>query len=191
MAKKKKKAVEKKAKEGRPTKYKPEFATQVYGIALLGSKDSDLARIFGVSIDTITEWKNVHPEFSASIRRGREEADEAVVKSLYKRATGYEVEEVTIETYSTPSKLPAIPEDGNMEEHVSESLNTIKGEKFKTVKKHIIPDVAAQRFWLMNRHPDKFRGDKIDITSGGEKIHSVPLTPEVIKALADGLEDKT
>jgi hypothetical protein len=71
---------------GRPTSYKPEFANQVTGICLLGAKDSHLAHIFGVNEDTINEWKRVYPKFSASIKKGKLDANIYVAKSLYRDA---------------------------------------------------------------------------------------------------------
>ncbi len=80
-------------KDGRPTKYKEEYAVQVYNYALLGATDEDLARIFDVCIATIQNWKIDYPEFVDTIKKGKDEADGQVVKSLYQRALGYTIKE--------------------------------------------------------------------------------------------------
>jgi hypothetical protein len=74
---------------GRPTLYKPEYCRLATNLCLLGATDKELAASFDVCEDTINEWKNVHPEFSDSIKEGREPADAEVAASLYKRATGF------------------------------------------------------------------------------------------------------
>lgn len=50
------------------------------------------------------------------------------------------------------------------------------------------------RRWLAGKLRPKKYGDKIDITSKNKQLpppQSIPLTAEVVKALADGLESKT
>lgn len=71
---------------GRPTKYKAEFNERVYGACLLGATNEDLAKVLDVSVATVKNWLNSEPEFLASVKRGREEADEKVVQSLYNTA---------------------------------------------------------------------------------------------------------
>jgi len=74
---------------GRPSKYKPEYCQQALNLCLLGATDAELARSFDVIEETIREWKVDHPEFSAALKEGREDADAKVASSLYKRATGF------------------------------------------------------------------------------------------------------
>lgn len=57
---------------GRPTKYDETTACEAAERILAeGYSEAVLAGELDVCIDTITEWKNVHPAFSASIKRGR------------------------------------------------------------------------------------------------------------------------
>ena len=118
---------------GRPTLYKPEYVEQAQKLCRLGATDKELANFFNVAIDTISEWKNVHPEFSASLKAGKELADAEVADKLFKRATGYEHQAV---------KISATP-DGR--EHITEYT-----EKYP-------PDTTAAIFWLKNRRPDLWR----------------------------------
>lgn len=117
---------------GRPTKYLPEFNKQVVKLCMLGATDQNLADFFEVAIDTITEWKKVHPEFSASIKEGKEEADAKVAASLFHRATGYSHPDVDIKMF--------------------------EGDIIKTdLIKHYPPETIAAIFWLKNRRPDLWR----------------------------------
>lgn len=128
---------------GRPSSYKDEFAEMAYEIALLGATDHDLARIFGVSEQTINNWKIEHEEFSLSLKRGKEFADAKVALSLFQRATGYQCPDTHFSSY---------------EGFVTATSYT----------KHFPPDPTSAIFWLKNRRPnqwkDKPEGSEIPTT---------------------------
>lgn len=56
---------------GRPSKYDESYCQVAEDILGQGYSEAVLAGEVGVCIDTITEWKKVHPEFSASVKVGR------------------------------------------------------------------------------------------------------------------------
>lgn len=56
---------------GRPSKYDAKFCQVAEDVLAEGYSEAVLAGDLNVCIDTITEWKKTHPEFSASIKRGR------------------------------------------------------------------------------------------------------------------------
>ena len=87
-----------KKRVGRPSKFRPEFVEQVTKLCMMGAVNEDLAKFFDVHVDTIEEWRYVHPEFSDALKKGREYADANVAQSLYRRAVGYthEIEKVVI-----------------------------------------------------------------------------------------------
>lgn len=119
-------------KTGRPSKYQPEYAEQAIKLCLLGATDAQLADFFKVSVSTLNLWKIEHPEFSASIKTPKSEADKRVERSLYLRANGYEHDDVDI--------------------------RVIDGQVIQTpIRKHYPPDTGAAIFWLKNRNPDKWR----------------------------------
>lgn len=121
---------------GRPTLYKTEYAEQAYKLCLLGAIDKQMADFFGVNEDTIHEWKKVYPEFSESIKNGKENADAVIAQSLFHRAKGYEhPEDKIFNDDGTPMIVPTI--------------------------KHYPPDTTACIFWLKNRQPKVWR-DKVD-----------------------------
>jgi len=110
---------------GRPTAYKPEYNEQVYKLCLLGATDTEIADFFDIAESTLNNWKIEYPEFMESIKSGKHKADSTVAESLYKRANGYEHEDVDIKMY-----------DGNIIE--------------TKLIKHYPPDTTAAIFQLMN-----------------------------------------
>lgn len=121
-------------KGGRPTAFKEEYIEQVYKFCLLGLTDIEMANLFEVSESTFHEWKIKHPKFLESIRAGKEYADAEVARALYKRATGFEYTEKTVDKDS----------EGN-ETHT------------RTTNKVIIPDTKAAQIWLNNRNPNRWK----------------------------------
>lgn len=137
------------AKEGRPTDYKAEFCDAAKRLCLLGAKDKDLADFFACAESTLNLWKLEHPEFSESLKAGKEEADANVARSLYHRALGYKHDAV---------KILAVGQGAN-QGSVVEQVPYIE---------HYPPDTAAGIFWLKNRRPDLWR-DKVEseVTGAG------------------------
>ena len=125
--------------DGCPTKYREVYNEQAYKLCLLGATDSELADFFGVTEQTINNWKNEYPEFFESLKRGKIIADAEVAESLYKRAKGYRYTETT-------------SEDGLIS---------------KEVEKEVSPDTGACMAWLKNRQKAKWR-DKQDLELSGE-----------------------
>jgi hypothetical protein len=126
---------------GRPTDYKPEYAEQVEKLCKLGAIDKELAEFFEVSESTINLWKQVHPEFSESIKKGKLVADAEVAQKLFHRAIGYE--------------------------HPDTHFSAYEGDVTETpTVKHYPPDPTAAIFWLKNRQPAKWR-DKQDVEHSG------------------------
>jgi len=126
----------------------------------LGATDAQLADFFDVAVSTVSLWKVQHPEFSDALKLAKEKADQLVEQSLFRRATGYEHDEVDIKV--------------------------ISGEVVKTpIRKIYAPDTTACIFWLKNRKPAEWR-DKVemqtDVTSGGKPI--ADMKSAVLAALA-------
>lgn len=128
---------------GRPTKYKKEFVEQAEKICALGATDFDLADFFGVSDRTIYRWSQAHPEFCQALKTGKAEADERVVNSLYRKAVGFEQEEVKIFMPAGASK-----------------------PVYATYTAKHAPDTTAAIFWLKNRQPGEWRDAKQTELSG-------------------------
>ena len=136
------------------TYYKPELADLAYLLcAELGATDKKLAIIIGQQVkgkpfvlDTITRWKRDHPEFAEKIQAGKDLYDSQQVESaLLKRAKGIRYTEVTREPCIVKN------EDGDREVLSKEMTVT------KKVTKFIPPDVAAAKFYLPNRNPERWK----------------------------------
>ena len=96
----------------------------------------------GISKETFYTWINDKPDFSDSLKKARKEFRETIVQtleqSLWKRAAGYEVEEVKNE-YRTLK-------DG--------SKVLVKSSK---ITKHFPPDIGALIFALTNLDPENWK----------------------------------
>lgn len=140
------------ASNGRPSKYRAEFADQAMKLCRLGATDAELADFFGVSESTLNNWKKAHSGFLESLKKGKTLSDAEVADKLFKRATGYEHPEDDIRTVST---------GGGMSQIII--TPTIK---------HYPPDTGAAIFWLKNRQPSKWR-DKVEAEDKGADLAQV------------------
>ena len=150
---------------GRPPKYDAKYPEQAAKLCRLGATDVDLADFFEVSTRTIERWKVEHEDFCRSVTTGKEFADDAVERSLYHKAVGYEQEAVKI-------FMPA----------------GAREPVFAKYREKIAPDTGAAIFWLKNRRKEQWR-DRIeqDIT------HKVTLSAEFegfIRSLAGRHDEK-
>jgi hypothetical protein len=117
---------------GRPSKYSPEILRQAPILAEKGFTDEEMAQVWGVNVDSVYEWKKVHPEFSEALKGGKEQADSRVERSLFERATGYS--------------------------HPDTHISNYQGDVTVTpIVKHYAPDTVAAIFWLKNRRPAEWR----------------------------------
>jgi hypothetical protein len=131
-----------KAKGGRPSSYKPEFAEQAAKLCALGATDIEVADFFGVSDRTIYRWQAQFPEFCQALKSGKEAPNDRVERSLYHRAVGYSFDSVKI--FQHQGVIVEAP-----------------------YREHVPPDTTAAIFWLKNRRPDLWR-DKHDHELAGK-----------------------
>jgi hypothetical protein len=149
---------------GRPSRYRPEYAEQVFRLALLGLTDAELARFFDIDEATCNRWKHAYPEFRESLKAGREDADTRVTERLYRRALGYSHEAV---------KIFADPKTGtHMEVPYIE---------------HYPPDTTACIFWLKNRRPVQWR-DRRDVELTGKDGTVLPLSRDRMLVILAGID---
>lgn len=119
------------SRTNKPVKWCLERVREVYELCLMGATDEDVARVMGVDINTINLWKRTHPEFMESMRRGKDLADARMAASLYKRGTGFWIDEEDIKIY--------------------------KGEIIRTpVRKYYPPDSWAAYKWMTVRQRTKW-----------------------------------
>jgi hypothetical protein len=136
-------------KMARPSKYKSEYAEQAYKFCLLGATDARLAEFFSTSEQTINAWKQTHPEFLESIKRGKEVADAEIAHALFHRAKGYSHKAVKIF------------------QHQGEIIT-------EDYVEHYPPDTGAAMAWLKNRQPKQWR-DKQDVELEISKVPQIIL----------------
>jgi hypothetical protein len=116
---------------GRPTDYRPEYATIARETCMLGATNDILAERFDVCIRTIGSWIATIPEFSNAVAEGRHVADTAVAAALFRRATGMERKVTRVFCHEgTPVTA--------------------------TYTEELPPDVRACIFWLRNRRPEQW-----------------------------------
>lgn len=148
-----------------------EGLTKLEGWARDGLTDEQIAHNIGITAKTLYEWKNRFSEICETLKKGKEVVDLEVENALLKRALGYEYEETKV----------IFEPDGR--------------KRAERVKKHVLPDVTAQIFWLKNRKPEVWR-EKQQIEHSGsitnKHIDMSGLTTEELRRLAqldEGTED--
>lgn len=123
------------------------------GWAQRGLTDEQIAENCGIAVRTLYEWKNRFPQIMQALKKGKDWADVQVENALFRRAIGYEYDEVTYED----------------------------GRETKRVKKKVGGDVTAQIFWLKNRRPDLWRDKHED--KGNDDEHNgtgVVMIPQIL-----------
>jgi hypothetical protein len=126
------------AKIGRPTRYDEKYVHQAFRLALLGLDDKQIAGVFGIVPATLYAWRKKYPAFLEALNNGKAMADGQVAVSLYRRAVGYEHDDVQIN----------VLRDGTV-------VKTAFRKKFA-------PDTTACIYWLKNRQPDFWRDKEKD-----------------------------
>lgn len=129
----------------------PEVELTGRALSLLDSYEgcgtvSDLCEYLGIKNTTFYKWFNNDDQFAEAVQRAREFTDDAVENAMLKRALGFEYIETT-------EKAEDGEKDGS-------------GKTSNIVRKVYVPgDVGAQKNWLSNRRPDRWREKKtIELT---------------------------
>lgn len=104
--------------------------------ARMGLTDEQIAKNMGVNKTTLYDWMKKFPDISNSIKKGKAPIDFEVENALFKRAIGYEYEEV---------------------ETTIEEIDGKQRKRIKKIKKVALPETSAMIFWLKNRKPEQWR----------------------------------
>lgn len=137
-------------------KYRTDMIKAIYFLAKHGCNEKEMAEFFGVTRDTISQWKLKYPEFQQAMMQGRDLAVMGVTESLFKRAMGYTFEETEVG------------------QHINRKGEIINVEKRTT--KHIPPDVGAICFYLKNRQPELWQDvNKTEISSNVSVNHELNM----------------
>ena len=104
--------------------------------ARTGLTDEQIAKNMGVNKTTLYDWIKKFPDISNSIKKGKAPIDFEVENALFKRAIGYEYEEI---------------------ETTIEEIDGKQRKRIKKIKKVALPETSAMIFWLKNRKPEQWR----------------------------------
>lgn len=132
-----------------------------WSLAIKGATNEEIAEAFGVSTRTIIRWMKEHESFGEAVEHGKNIADAKVEKSLYKRATGFEITET--------EKTIDMDKDGNP-----------KPVRIKSVTKQIVPDTMAIMYWLNNRKRVHWsQRQELAVSSGDDTEDVVVYLPAI------------
>lgn len=114
-----------------------------------GLTDKQVCDIIGIGESSLNRYKEQNPILWESIKKEKLGADVEVVATLYKKAIGFEYDEV--EQIGTPTK----DKDGN---------EKIVVKEIRKKKKYFPPDTLSIIYWLRNRQGwmDKQKEEKND-----------------------------
>ncbi len=121
---------------GRPHTFTEAIGQKIVALYKEGKTDREVAKLTGISKQTIYNWRNKFPELMDSIKESKDVADDLVEACLFARATGYNYTKVT------------------------KGISFTKEWELRTPT-HVPPDVGAQIFWLKNRRPHLWRDVKM------------------------------
>lgn len=154
-------------KGGRKTKFRPEYAEQARQLIADGKNQRQCYEFFNVSRQTWHSWKKRFPVFLDALQESLDGNVKKVEDALLKRALGFSCTEVT--------KTVEIVEKGK------------KKQSNKEVERHVIADVAAIKFFLVNRSPKDWQNiEKKEIT-GNDDSGLIPnkITVEFVEPNVD------
>lgn len=138
---------------------------QVEAWARDGLSEAQIAHNLGIAVSSLNIYKNKYKEFSDCLARGKEVVDIKVENALYKRAIGYQFEEIT------------------KEERLSKSGEIVILEK--RVLRDIPPDPTSAMFWLANRRRDRWAYRPQPEQADGEQERGIVILPDVDGALLE------
>jgi len=97
------------AKVGRPSLYDPKLHPKLgYWLAQAGLTDEQIAEELSVHVDTLYQWRKVHPEFSEALKGGKAAPDDEVEGALLRRAKGFKYIEGSKEKVALPDTTACI-----------------------------------------------------------------------------------
>lgn len=129
-------------------KYDPELYDRLaWSLAVKGFTNEEIAEVMGISVRTLTRWRDKYPSFGKRLYEGRNLASSQVEESLFKKATGFTVteEETVIKFDNDGNRLPV---------------------NVKSKKRYIAPDTSSIIFWLKNRESEYWK-DKVEVEETG------------------------
>ncbi len=141
-------------------KYDPEKTPkQTLRFAKAGKCNWEIAKCLGVSRKTLNEWEKKYPEMSDALARGKQYCLSQIVTSTYKKAVGYDTEEVRIITVPTGKKV-FNPDTGKDEPEM-------KISRIERMRRHIPPSEGAAKILLNAWDPEHYK-DSLEVTGANK-----------------------
>lgn len=149
-------------KLGRRCKWSSHVEPRLFEIkcwAREGLIEEEMCKRLGVGVSTFNVYKNDHPELVEVLKEGKEFADYLVEDALYRRAKGYDLDDIRVE------------EIRNLE-------GELVSRKVIKRKTHIPPEVRAIEDWLFNRQRGKWKNLRSgfinrDMPAGGDPVSTL------------------
>jgi len=150
--------------EGRPTAYRAQYATMVFGFAVAGYTDKEMAGFFGVCEKTFNNWKLKHTKFLQSIEAGKMPANGKAAARVFDLVMGY-----------TRPAVKIFQHEGESFEH--------------TYLEYFPPDPGTVRFFMKNRMPDKWKDKHEQVLTdpngaGAFDALAVEIAKQIVKQTA-------
>ena len=137
---------------------------------------SDIAALMGISASTFYKWKNEHEEISDAFEEGRKVLDEKVENAFFDMCVGF------TKTVKKVFKLrrKEFNENGKV---IAEYEELVDREE----EEYVPPSVTAQKFYLCNRMPDRYRPETAVLPPGKDDenitgVVEMPAVEDVIEA---------
>lgn len=148
---------------GRKSEYTPKIKSAIVALVREGKREYEVVDILKISRPTLSLWKKKDKSLSIEIDKARDFAknklNDVVESAMFKRATGYMVEEKTVEKYINDKGSEVVRQ--------------------KIAQKNVAPDVAAQIFWLKNKRPDEWVDRREIVPSGNNNFAEWVLKQEI------------
>lgn len=101
-------------------------------LAALGEPLLSISTQLGIPHSTFKSWMAADPLFNHEIRTAKDKADDKVIRSLLRKATGFPVRQV-------------------MKTELRDARGNIIQENTQTITRTIAPNIGAIKLWLVNR----------------------------------------
>ena len=97
-----------------------------------GMTEIQVCDLINIGISSFTRYKEKNPELWSTLKNEKQKADVEIIGSLYKRALGFEYDE--------------LKQDGTQDEN-----GKLKIKSVTKIRKYVSPDTTAIIYWLRNR----------------------------------------
>ncbi len=130
---------------------------------------SDIALLMKISASTFYKWKNEYPEIEDAFEEGRRVLDEKVENSFFDMCVGFTAKVMKVHKL----RRKEFNENGKVIAEYDELVT-------KEEEEYIPPSVAAQKFYLCNRMPDRYRPENAALPPGNDESNTgVVVMPEI------------